>query len=118
MRRISCVVVAAPPAHVTVLPDGAAEAHFILRRPGGVVLLFRVTVPHGARVVVDGTIRIAGVRLSTKSASCTRRAAVDVCVQAEEWCPLPAGAWKFMVRKLSGRSGPVRVDFVVAPPPA
>ena len=116
-RRISHVVAVTPPAHVIVLPGGAAEDQFTLRRPAGVVLLFRVTVPHGARVVVDGRIEIAGVRLSTRSASCTRRAAGDVCVQPEEWCPIPAAVWRFTVRKLEGDSGPIRIDFVVAPAP-
>jgi hypothetical protein len=112
------MVAAAPPAHVVTLPGGASEASFVLRRPAGVILRFRITVPHGSLVVVDGKIGIAGVRNSTRRASCSRHGAVDVCDQPEEWCPMPAAAWRFTVKKLSGRAGPIAVDFVVAPPPA
>jgi hypothetical protein len=111
------MVAAPPPAHVVTLPGGAAEARLVLSRPPGVILRFRVTVPHGSRVVVAGTIGIAGVRLSTRTASCKQHREVDVCEQAEEWCPMPAAKWRFTVTKLRGKAGPVRVDFVVGQPP-
>jgi len=107
-------VVAAPPAQIVALPAGAAERRFALSRPTGVILRFRVTVPHGAQVVVEGRIpRVAGVRLSTATASCARRGPVDVCEQAEEWCPMPRALWRFVVRKLEGPPGPLRLEFVV-----
>ena len=100
---------------------GPAQASFRLHEPAGVILLFRVTVPHGAKVRVDGRIGVAGVRLNTAWApdglNCRRRGASDVCVQQEEWCPLPEATWRFRVTKSGGAGGVVRVDFVVGPPP-
>jgi len=102
------------------LGPGRAEASFRLHKPDGVILLFRATVPHGAKVRVDGRIPgVAGVRLNTawSALSCRRRGASDVCVQQEEWCPMPEATWHFRVIKTSGPAGAVRIDFVVGNPP-
>ncbi len=107
---------------------GASEASFRVKEPYGIITLFRVTVPHGAVVKVEGRLRrIAGVTLSTSardrtlwypSLSCSQRGAADVCVQREEWCPMPQGTWRFHVAKSSGPAGVVRIEFVVGQPPA
>ncbi|HEY3184473.1 MAG TPA: hypothetical protein VGJ77_16650 [Gaiellaceae bacterium] len=55
------------------------------------------------------------MRLSTAAASCARRGPVDVCEQPEEWCPIPRALWRFVVRKLDGPAGPLRLEFVVRP---
>lgn len=109
-------MVASPPAQIVALAAGAVERRIAVARPSGVILRFRVTVPHGARVVVEGRIpRVAGVRLSTAAASCARRGPVDVCEQPGEWCPMPRALWRFVVRKLDGPAGPLRLEFVVGP---
>jgi hypothetical protein len=49
---------------------------------------------------------VAGVGISTDGRSkCHLRGAVDVCTQPEEWCPMPAAAWRFVLRKLAGPRG-------------
>jgi hypothetical protein len=104
------------------LGPGRAEASFRLHRPSGVIMLFRVTVPSGAKVRVDGRLpRVAGVSLDTTTQPSPvfrcRHGAADVCVQREEWCPMPEAIWRFRVIKTSGTAGPIRVDFVVGNPP-
>jgi hypothetical protein len=104
------------------LGPGRAEASFRPHRPAGVILLFRATVPHGAKVRVDGRLpSVAGVSLATTTQPspvfrCGRHGATDVCVQQEEWCPMPEATWRFRVIKTSGPAGPIRVDFVVGDP--
>jgi hypothetical protein len=107
-----------------VLGPGRAERSFSLRERSGVILLNRLTVPHGVLAYVDAQIPgVAGAGVSSvarrndPSLSCRRRGAVDVCTQAEEWCPMPRATWRFRLVKLSGPAGTVRFDYVVAPPP-
>lgn len=103
--------------------SGPAHRSFVLRRPAGVVLLLRLTVRHGIRAWAEGEVPgLAGVRAwswprrGDPALSCARSGATDVCVQGEEWCPMPAAAWRFRVRKLSGPAGDIRLDFVVGRP--
>ncbi len=114
---LAALVTAAALLH---LGPGRAEASFRLHRLDGVILLFRATVPHRAKVRVDGRIPgVTGVRLNTAwpDLSCRTRGGSDVCVQQEEWCPMPEATWRFRVIKTSGPAGPIRVDFVVGNPP-
>lgn len=99
--------------------SGPRRVSFLMSETAGVILLLRLTVPHGSRVNVTGRIpHVAGVGISTDGRSkCRRRGAVDVCTQPEEWCPMPAAAWRFVLRKLAGPRGEVRVDFVIGSPP-
>jgi hypothetical protein len=100
------------------LAAGVQRRGFLLSEPAGVILLLRLTVPHRTRAVATGSIPgLAGVRISTTSASCRRAGSFDVCTQPEEWCPMPAAAWSFRVDKLSGPAGNLRLDFVVGSPP-
>ncbi len=95
---------------------GHAEARFLVSEPAGVILLLRLTVPHGTHAVVTGRIPgVAGVRIGT--GDCRRRGAVDVCTQPEEWCPMPAAAWQFRLLKAAGPAGAIRLEFVVGRPP-
>lgn len=107
------------------LDAGRATRTFALHERGGVILVNRLTVPHGVRAFVDARIPgLAGARVSSwasrngPSLVCRRRAAFDVCTQSEEWCPMPQAIWHFRLVKLSGPAGPVRFDYVVAAPPA
>lgn len=111
---------ARPEARRMHLGPGSRRVRFLMSEPAGVILLLRLTVPHGSRVNVTGRIpHLAGVAISTDGmAKCRRRGAVDVCTQAEEWCPMPAAAWRFVLRKLAGPSGWVRIDFVIGSPPS
>jgi hypothetical protein len=106
------------------LGPGRAVRTFTFREPRGVILLNRLTVLQGVRVVVDARIpRVAGARVISwpsrkdPSLSCRDRGDFVVCTQAEEWCPMPAAVWHFQLVKLSGPAGAVRFDYIVAPPP-
>lgn len=105
------------------LGPGRATRTFTLQEPAGVILLNRITIPHGALVVVSAEIPgVAGARVSSVPkpyrAACKRRGTQDVCTQGEEWCPMPKATWHVRLVKLSGPAGLVRFDYVVAPPPA
>ena len=108
-----------PTARQLHLRAGATRTRFLISEPAGVVLLLRLTVPHGVRVSARGSIAgLADVMISGgRRDICRRRGAVDVCTQPEEWCPLPPAAWRFQLSKQAGRAGPIRLEFVVGPPP-
>jgi hypothetical protein len=87
----------------------------IVSEPGGPIRVFRLTVPHGMDVVATGTIpHVAGVKISTRTSSCRRRGAVDVCNQGEEGCPMPPAAWRFTFARRGGGAGVVRLEFVTS----
>lgn len=107
------------------LEPGYATRTFTFRERSGVIVLNRLTVPHGVRVFVEARLPgVAGARVSSwprgndPSLSCRRRRTVEICTQAEEWCPMPQATWHFHLVKLSGPAGPIRFDYIVAPPPA
>src|SRR5712691_1813626 len=63
---LSALLAMAALSHSVYLGPGHAESTFRLHEPVGVILLFRATVPHGAKVRVDGRIpNVAGVSLVT-----------------------------------------------------
>ena len=99
------------------LGAGHAARTFTFAEPAGVILVNRLTVRHGVRARVDARIPgVAGARVVT-SRTCRRQGGYDVCTQQEEWCPMPAATWHVRLVKLSGPAGPIRFDYVVAPPP-
>jgi hypothetical protein len=107
------------------LDAGRSTRTFTLRERSGVILVNRLTVPRGVRAFVDARIpHLAGARVSSwpsrnnPSLSCRRHGALDVCTQSEEWCPMPQAIWHFHLVKLSGPTGPIRFDYIVAAPPA
>jgi hypothetical protein len=107
-------------AAVVHLGPGRAHAAFSLHERAGTVLLFRATVPHGAKARIDAHIPGgAGMRLNTAWAPeglrCRRRGASDVCV-VHGSCPFPETTWQFSVWKAGGPEGAVRVEFVVGRP--
>jgi len=117
------VLLAALLSTVAVVHLGSGRAHATLRlhERAGVVLLFRATVPHAAKVRIDARIpRGAGVTLNTAWAPeglrCRRSGASDVCVLRGS-CPFPKTTWRFGVWKTRGPAGAVRIDFVVGKPP-
>jgi hypothetical protein len=105
------------------LGAGRATRRFSFRERSGVILVNRLTVAHGMRVVVEARIPHVAVARASSLASrnnpspCRRTGAFDVCTQAEEWCPMPRALWQFQLVKLSGPAGQIRFDFVVKPPP-
>ena len=106
------------------LGSGRTTRAFTFRERSGVILVNRLTVPHGVRAVVDARIpHLAGARVTSwpshndPSLSCRQHGAVDICTQEEEWCPMPQATWHFRLVKLSGPAGPLRFDYVVATPP-
>jgi len=106
------------PTHELLLTDGAQELRFSLRRPAGVVLTFRLTLPKGTRAYLTGRIGgIAGVMISTDRDSCTTIGRKLVCEQQVEWCPLPHGTWGFRLHKLDGPAGRASLVFRIGTPP-
>jgi hypothetical protein len=100
------------------LSDGAQKLRFSLRRPAGVVLTFRLTLPKGTRAYLTGRIGgIAGVMISTDHDSCTTIGRKLVCEQQVEWCPLPHGTWGFRLHKLAGPAGRASLVFRIGTPP-
>jgi hypothetical protein len=111
------LLAAASLGHSVYLGDGPSRAAFTLHRPAGVILLFRLSVPHGARVAVSGRVPgVAGVGISTRNPGCRRRGARDVCTQPMEWCSIDAAAWRFRLVKRAGPAGRVELQFVVGQP--
>lgn len=107
------------------LGAGRVTRTFTLRERTGVILVNRLTVPRGVRVIVDARIaRLAGARVTSwpirddPSLSCQQRGVVEVCNQGEEWCPMPQATWHFQLIKLEGQAARIRFDYVVAAPPA
>jgi hypothetical protein len=119
--------VGSTPFHTTrsfTLGPGRSVRTFTLREQSGVILLSRLTVPHGAHVVVAARIpHVAGAgvsswpRWNTPTLVCKRRGASDVCTETQEWCPMPQAVWHVRLVKRSGPAGLVRLDYVVADPP-
>jgi hypothetical protein len=93
---------------------------FDVSEPAGAIQLLRVTVPHGTRARITGTIpQVAGVSISTPrqrsdpSESCRRGGGTNLCTQSEEACPMPPATWHFRLHKLSGPAGVIRLEFLV-----
>lgn len=100
------------------LRPGTQRVRFRLRRPAGVVLAFRLTLPLGTRAYLTGRIgSVAGVMISTDSSDCRRVGSVLRCEQQVEWCPLPRGTWGFRLRKVAGPAGQAVLEFRVGTPP-
>ncbi len=106
------------------LGPGRAVRTFTVRERSGVILLNRLTIIRGVRIVVDARIpHLAGARViswkgrTDPSLSCRHTGRFVACTQSEEWCPMPRATWHFKLVKPSGRAGPVRFDFLVAAPP-
>jgi hypothetical protein len=108
-----------PEAHHFRVGTTPQRIRFLASEPLGVILRFRLTVPHGLHVTATGRIpHLAGVQVSTdRTSTCRRHGAVDVCTQPEEWCPMPAAARQFVLQKKSGRAGEIRLDFIIGSPP-
>lgn len=95
---------------------GRASRVFTLQGRSGVVLVNRLTVPHGVSVIAEATIRgVAHVRVSTTtsakdpSLTCHRGHSFDVCTQEEEWCPMPRAQWHVKLVKLKRSCGPCAI---------
>jgi hypothetical protein len=109
-----------PQSRTIHVASGATVRRFDVSEPAGAIQLLRVAVPHGTRARITGTIpQVAGVSISTPrqrsdpSESCRRRGGINVCTQSEEACPMPPATWHFRLRKLSGRAGVIRLEFLV-----
>jgi hypothetical protein len=101
------------------LVDGKQRLRFTLRRPPGVVLTFRLTLPRGTRAYLTGRIGgVAGVMISTDHPGCRADRGMVVCEQQVEWCPLPRGTWSFRLHKLRGPRGHAGLEFRIGKPPA
>ena len=132
MRKVLVALVAAGIAILTT--SGMAFSKHTARRagyrrvelaePGGVILLFRVVAPAGTRAKVAGVIpEMASVSMSVprvrgdSAETCSRHGRTISCTEGEEACPMPPATWHFLVHRLAGPAGPIRIDFMVGPAP-
>jgi hypothetical protein len=102
------------------LTEGRDTASFRLREQSGVILLYRIDAPAGAKVRASAQLPSVTVPLhiSTSIAdACTHARNRVVCTVGEEWCPMPEGVWQFRITKLSGPAGGVTLTFKVDQPP-
>jgi hypothetical protein len=101
---------------------GSDSAVFTMREPRGVILLYRLIAPRGT--VVRGTVQIPHLTVPLSIRTATNHACSGVganivfrCTVGEEWCPMPAAAWRAQLRKVSGPAGKVTLQFRVGEPP-
>ncbi len=95
-----------------------------MRRPAGIILLYRIGAPAGVRV--RGTARLphvsAPLQIRTApfapSSACVHRGGRVICTVGEEGCPMPGGTWLVILDKLSGPAAAVTLRFRVGSPPA
>jgi hypothetical protein len=112
-----------PAMHSAVLHfDGRQALSFRLHEPSGVILLYRISVPPGAKVRgsaqlprITVPLRIATTPVGPSS-DCTALAGRISCSVGEEGCPMPEGTWSFRVEKLAGPPGDVTLWFRVGQP--
>jgi hypothetical protein len=104
------------------MPAGASVGQVQVSERAGVIRLFRVVAPRGTRVKVTGVIPgLAGVTIPIprdpliNAETCSRHGGTVACVEGEEACPMPAATWRFLVRKVAGPAGRIRIEFVVGP---
>jgi hypothetical protein len=96
---------------------------FTFRERKGVILVNRLTVLDGVRAYVVARVpHVAGAEVKSwqgpdSSLMCRRHGGHEICTQPEEWCPMLQAIWHFRLVKLSGPAGPIRFQYVVAPPP-
>lgn len=76
-------------------------------------------MPHGTRAELTGAIpQVASIVISTPhrnipSETCHHRGTADVCIEAEQACPMPAATWHYRLHKLAGPAGQIRLEFLV-----
>jgi hypothetical protein len=105
------------------LGPGRATRTFTLQEGSGVILRNQLTVRPGVRAFVKSRIPgVAGATVWTRPSRthpsiCRRHGQFNVCMQYEEWCPMPQATWHFRLVKLGGPAGLVRFDYVVGSPP-
>jgi hypothetical protein len=115
---------ARPAAHPYLLASsfgaGAETRTFTLREPAGVILLYRLSVPAGARVAatVQWPHVTVPLRIATGSTgACASVAGRTTCTVSEEWCPMNAATWRVRIAKQTGPPGEISLWFRVGEPP-
>ena len=109
------------------LGTGRQTATLTMPETAGVILLYRINAPYGARIrattqlpATSAPLLIATTAHTGPTAptnKCHTDAGRVTCTVGEEWCPMPAGSWHVNLRKLSGPAGDVTVWFRVGQPP-
>jgi hypothetical protein len=102
------------------MTEGRDTASFRLHEPSGVILLYRIDAPAGAKVRASAQLPSVTVplQISTSIAgACTHARNRVICTIGEEWCPMPEGVWQVRITKLSGPAGGVTLTFKVDQPP-
>jgi len=102
---------------------GRQSRSFRLHEPAGVILLYRIDAPAGAKVRgfaqlprITVPLRI-GTGPTGPGTPCTDHRSRVRCTVGEEWCPMPEGTWEFRVDKLAGPAGDVTLWFRGRNPP-
>jgi hypothetical protein len=102
------------------LSEGRDATALRLHEPSGVILLYRIEAPAGAKVRASAQLPSVTVPLFISTSigdACTHMRNRTVCTVGEEWCPMPEGVWDFKITKLSGPAGDVTLTFKVGQPP-
>ena len=102
---------------------GRRVLRFRLVEPEGVILLYRLSAPTGVRGRASAQLPgvtvplLIATRPTGPSSSCVEGGGERVvCTVGEEWCPMPAGSWRFRVEKLDGHAGDVVISSRVGVP--
>lgn len=124
VTHVRPAVVARSARSVTIRFGAGRETRsFRMRRPAGVILLYRIGAPARARIVGWAQLPHVSAPLLVRTgptgprSACAQRASRVVCTVGEEWCPMPSGTWRFRLRKLAGPAGAVTLRFHVGPAP-
>jgi hypothetical protein len=116
-------VVRARHAATIHLAQGRQTATLTIPEPDGVILLYRISAPTGARVRATAQLpsRSAPLPIGTMkvgpTSTCHTGGERVTCTVGEEWCPMPAGTWHVRLHKVGGPGGSVTVWFDVGRPP-
>ena len=101
---------------------GRQALSFRLHERAGVIVLYRISAPRGAKVLgsvqlprITVPLRIA-TSLTGPSSACKKVRSHVSCTVGEEGCPMPEGTWDVRVEKLAGPAGDVIIWFRVGKP--
>jgi hypothetical protein len=124
VRRERPAAVARSAPSVTIRFGAGRETRTLrMRRPAGLILLYRISAPAGVRIRGSAQLPDVSAPLQIRtvpygpSSTCARRGSRVICTVGEEGCPMPEGTWHFRLRKAAGPAGAVTLRFHVGPPP-
>ena len=99
---------------------GRETRTFRLEEPAGVILLYRLSTPAGAKVAatVQWPHVTVPLRIATDSPGvCSTAGGRTTCTVGEEWCPMNPATWHVRIEKRVGPAGEIKLWFRVGRPP-